>query len=62
MQYDLDDLDLNWLESVNQKRKFRGQSDPHARSLEQIMASFQYNMLCLAAGIGRFFLRGSHMK
>jgi len=45
VQYDLDDLDLNWLESVNQKRKFRGQSDPHAQSLEQIMASFQYNML-----------------
>lgn len=24
VMYDLDDLDLNWLESVNQKRKFRG--------------------------------------
>ena len=24
VMYDLDDLDINWLESVNQKRKFRG--------------------------------------
>ena len=22
--YDLDELDLNWLDAVNQKRKFRG--------------------------------------
>ena len=24
VMYDLDDMDINWLESVNQKRKFRG--------------------------------------
>lgn len=24
MMYDLDELDLNWLQSVNTKRKFRG--------------------------------------
>lgn len=24
--YDLDELDLNWLDAVNQKRKFRGKS------------------------------------
>ena len=28
VMYDLDDLDINWLESVNQKRKFRGQNMP----------------------------------
>ena len=28
VMYDLDDLDINWLESVNQKRKFRGQDMP----------------------------------
>lgn len=26
VMYDLDELDLNWLESVNTKRKFRGES------------------------------------
>ena len=39
VMYDLDDLDINWLESVNQKRKFRGQYIPN------IVYCFSWNLM-----------------